>query len=64
MIAFFGSTPEARSAAAISRVLPLGDRVQVDDAIEALHLVLQGDELHQGAEIVAEVEVAGRLHPG
>jgi len=38
--------------------------VQVDDAEQALGLVLQGDELHQGAEIVAQMQVAGRLHAG
>src|SRR5262249_12041487 len=42
----------------------LGDGVQVDHAIDAVVLVLQRDELRDGAEIIAEVQVAGRLHAG
>ena len=48
----------------VLRVLPLGDRVHVDHAVETLHLVLQAHELHQGAEIVAQVQVAGGLDAG
>ena len=36
-------------------ILPGSDRVEVDHAVQALHLVLQGDELHQRAEIIAQV---------
>ncbi len=54
----------ARLAGQLGGVLPRGEGVQVDDAEQALHLVLQGDELHQRAEIVAEVQVAGGLHAG
>src|SRR5260221_415346 len=42
----------------------LGDGVQVDHAIDAVVLVLQRDELRDGAEIIAEMQVAGRLHAG
>ena len=38
-----------------------GDRVQVDDAVDAVMRPLQLDEAHDGAEIVAEMEIAGRL---
>ncbi len=37
--------------------------MEVDDAEEALVLVLQLDPIAQRAEVVAEVEVAGRLDP-
>ena len=46
------------------RVLPHRDGVQVDHAIDAVVAVLQLDELDDGAEVIAEVQVAGRLHPG
>ena len=45
-------------------ILRLGDGVQVDHAIEALVVVLQAREVADRAEIVAEVEIAGRLHAG
>jgi hypothetical protein len=35
--------------------------VQIDDAVDAVEALLQRDELHDGAEIVAEMQVAGRL---
>ncbi len=38
--------------------------MQVDDAIDAVVPILQLDEALDGAEIVAEVQVAGRLHAG
>jgi hypothetical protein len=41
-----------------------GDRVQVDDAVDAVVLLLQGNELADGAEIVAEMEIARRLDAG
>ena len=40
------------------------DRVQIDDAIEAVVAVLQLDEALDGAEIIAEMQIAGRLHAG
>src|SRR5690606_14681406 len=36
----------------------------VDDAIDAVGAVLQGDEFADGAEIVAEMQVPGRLDAG
>ncbi len=45
-------------------LLPHGDRVQIDDAIDAVVTVLQFDEALDGAEIVAEMQVAGRLNAG
>src|SRR5690606_7765033 len=41
-----------------------GDRVQVDDAVDAVVAFLQVDELADRAEIVAEMEIAGRLDAG
>ena len=43
-------------------ILPHRDRVQIDDAIDAVVAVLQLDEALDGAEIVAEVQIAGGLH--
>src|SRR5690606_32090579 len=54
----------ARSAHQLGRVLPDRDRVEVDHAIDAVVALLQGDEALDGAEIVAEVEIAGRLDAG
>ena len=64
--------PQASSTAAISRVccascfgiLPFGDRVQIDHAIDALVAVLQRDPVAQRAEVVAEMGDAGRLDAG
>ena len=41
-----------------------GDGVHVDDAIDAVIVFLQCNELADGAEIVAKVEIAGGLNPG
>jgi len=58
----------ARVAAELLRPAPHRhrhrDRVQVDDTVDAVMGLLQLDEAHDGAEIVAEMEIAGRLHPG
>ena len=43
-------------------ILPHRDRMQIDDAIDAVVAVLQLDEALDGAEIVAEVQIAGGLH--
>ena len=59
-------------AAATSRVvcgqlggiLPHRYRVKIDDAIDAVVSLLQRDKLRDGAEIIAEVQIAGRLHAG
>ena len=48
----------------LGRLLPGRDGVQVDDAIDAIVAVLQFDEALDRAEIVAEVQVAGRLDAG
>ncbi len=50
--------------AQLVRVLEHGDGVQIDHAIEAVVLVLERHEFGDGAEIVAEMEIAGRLHAG
>jgi hypothetical protein len=42
----------------LRRFLPDGDGVHIGDEDEGLHLVLQAGELHQGAEVVAQVQVA------
>ena len=54
----------ARLAGQQLGILRLGDGVQVDHAIEAFVVVLQAREVADRAEIVAEVEIAGRLHAG
>ena len=45
-------------------ILPCGDGVQVDDAVDAVVAILQLDEALDGAEVVAKVQIAGRLHAG
>ena len=44
----------------------LGDRerVEVDDAVEGVAFVLSADPVLQCAEVVAEMDVTGRLHAG
>src|SRR5581483_10614872 len=44
--------------------LPHRDGVQIDHAIDAVILLLQRHELDDRAEIIAEVQIAGGLHPG
>ena len=39
-------------------------RMHVDDAIDAIGLLLEGDEFLDGAEVVAEMQVASRLDAG
>ncbi len=51
----------ARRADQLGRILPDGDRVLVDDAIDAIVARLQLREAADGAEIVAEMQIAGRL---
>jgi hypothetical protein len=46
------------------RVLEYGDGVEIDHAIEAVMLGLERHEFGDGAEIIAEMEIAGRLHAG
>ena len=40
------------------------DRVQVDDAVDAVVALLQGDELADRAEIIAQMQIARGLHAG
>ena len=41
-----------------------GDRMQVDDAVDAVVVFLQRDEFADRAKIVSEMEIAGRLNAG
>ena len=52
----------ARVAAELVGVLEHGDGVEVDHAIEAVMLGLERHEARDGAEIIAEMQIAGRLH--
>ena len=54
----------AGGLAQLLRVLPDGDRMQVDDAVDRLVAVLHGAEAAQRAEVVAERQVARRLDAG
>ena len=54
----------ARRVAQFVRVLRQGQRVQVDDAEDALVIVLQRDPVADRAEIIAEMQIAGRLDAG
>ena len=54
----------ARIGAQGERVLRDRDRVQIDDAIKTFIAFLQLDEFDDGAEIVAEMQIAGGLHAG
>ena len=59
-----GGRPLAGLLAQFGGVLPDGDRVHVDHAVEALEPILQPDPVAQRAEVVAEVQVARRLDAG
>jgi len=54
----------ASGLAQLVGVLRLGQRVQVDNAEDALVIVLQRDPVANGTEIIAEMQVAGRLNAG
>ncbi len=70
---FFGSMPAAMKAAVdlagvagkLRRAAPdvhaLRDRVHVDDAIDAVMRLLQLHEIDDRAEVIAEMQIAGRL---
>ena len=45
------------------RLLIDGDGMQIDHAKDAFEVVLQPDKVLDCPEIIADVEVAGRLHP-
>ena len=49
------------AAAQLGRILAHGERVQVGHEIEAVKLVRKSSPVSYGAEVVAEVQVAGRL---
>ena len=46
------------------RLLPQGDGMHVHHAIDAFMGFLQFDPVQHGAEIIAEVQIARRLHAG
>ncbi|MNY35179.1 hypothetical protein D3C86_1695660 [compost metagenome] len=50
-----------RSLAQFFRVLTYGDGVQIDDAVDAVVIVLQLDPLTQRTHVVANAQFAGRL---
>src|SRR5215469_259763 len=54
----------ARRGAQFVRVLRQGQRVEVDDAENALIVVLQRDPVADSAEIIAKMQIAGRLNAG
>ena len=72
MVDAFGSMPAARNSAAISSIFGLQfggvlvdrDGVQVDDAVDALVVVLDPHPVLQRTQIVADVQIAGRLDAG
>ena len=63
-----GGRHRADLAGKLGRAAPhryrLRDGVHVDHAEDALVRLLHGDPLHHGAQVVAKVQVAGRLHAG
>ena len=54
----------ARQALEAGVDLSISYRMQVDHAVQAFVVVLQAGEIADRAEIVAEMEIAGRLHAG
>src|SRR5262249_7190740 len=54
----------ARRARQFVRVLPHSDGVKIDDTINTVIAILQRHELGNGTKIVAEMQIAGRLHAG
>src|ERR1700757_192502 len=54
----------ARRGAQFGGVLRLGQRMQVDDAEDALVIVLQRDPVADRTEVIAEMQVAGWLDAG
>jgi hypothetical protein len=53
-----------RGLAQILRILRHGDRVQVDDGVERVHLVLLPDPAADRPDVVPEVLLARRLDSG
>ncbi len=54
----------ARGTRQFVRVLPHGDGVKIHDAIDAVIAILQRHEFGDGAEIIAEMQIASWLHAG
>jgi hypothetical protein len=44
------------------RILPNRDGVQIDHAVDAVVLLLQCNEPGEGAKVIAEMQIAARLH--
>ena len=59
-----GGRDLAGCARQLDRVLPDRDRMQIDDAVDAIVAILQLNEFDNGAEIIAEMQITGRLYPG
>ena len=55
---------DAEIAAQLGPPLAQGDRVQIDDAVDAVVRLLHGDVVADGAEVIAEMQGAGRLRAG
>jgi hypothetical protein len=53
-----------RGLADHARLVRDGERVQIDDAVERVDLVLIADPVAQGAQIVSEVHLSGGLDAG
>src|SRR6516162_11916304 len=54
----------ARGGAQFGRILRLSERMQVDDAEDAVVVILQRDPVADRPEVIAEMQVAGRLDAG
>src|SRR6185312_2624606 len=54
----------ARRLAQLVGILRLGQRVQIDDTEDAVVIVLQRDPVADRAEIITEMQIAGRLDAG
>src|SRR5262249_26658664 len=59
-----GGGPRTDRALELGGTLPQGDGVHVDDAIEAVVRLLHLHPARERAQVVAEMQVAGRLHAG
>ena len=57
-----GSRDLARVRGEFLRVLPDGDRMHVDDAVDAFMRVLETHEIADGSQIIAEMQIACGLH--
>jgi hypothetical protein len=72
MMFFLGSRPQAMYCASWLRlrrrrsagILPHGDGVHVDDAVQAVVFVLQRDPVFNGAHIRPERQIAAGLNAG